>query len=65
MTLDEVRELHTDIITPAQAAQVLKYDPAYIRVAAREGVLEFPAGLVGNRVEIPCEAFVRYMEGRQ
>ena len=42
MTLDEVRELRTDIITPAQAAQVLKCDPAYIRIAAREGVLEFP-----------------------
>lgn len=64
MTLDEVRELRTDIITPAQAAQVLKCDPAYIRVAAREGVLEFPAVLVGNRVKIPREAFVRYMEGR-
>lgn len=65
MTLDEVRELRTDIITPAQAAQVLKCDSAYIRVAAREGVLEFPAVLVGNRVKIPREAFVRYMEGRQ
>lgn len=64
MTLDEVRELRTDIITPAQAAQVLKCDPAYIRVAAREGVFEFPAVLVGNRVKIPREAFVRYMEGR-
>ena len=64
MTLDEVRELRTDIITPAQAAQVLKCDPAYIRVAAREGVLEFPAVLVGNRVKIPREAFVRYMGGK-
>ena len=32
--------------------------------AAREGVLEFPVVLVGNRVKIPREAFVRYMEGR-
>lgn len=36
MTLDEVRELRTDIITPAIAAQVLSCDPAYIRVAARD-----------------------------
>ena len=64
MTLDDIRRMDRAVITPAIAAQVLGCDPAYIRVAAREGVLEFPVVLVGNRVKIPREAFVRYMEGR-
>ena len=65
VTLDEVRELRTDIITPAQAAQVLGCDPAYIRVAARDAPeqLGFPVVRIGSRTKIPREAFVRYMEG--
>ena len=65
MTLDEVRELRTDIITPAIAAQVLGCDPAYIRVAARDAPeqLGFPVVRIGSRTKIPRAAFVRYMAG--
>ena len=64
-TLDDIRAMSADVITPAQAASVLRCDPAYIRVAARDApwVLGFPVVRVGNRVKIPREAFIRYMEG--
>lgn len=64
-TLDDIRALSCDVITPAQAAGVLQCDPAYIRVAARDApwTLGFPVVRIGNRVKIPREAFIRYMEG--
>lgn len=65
-TLDDIRALDCDVITPAQAAGPLRCDPAYIRVAARDApwALGFPVVRVGNRVKIPRLAFLRYMEGR-
>lgn len=67
MTLDEIRSMTDAVITPAVASRVLGCDPAYIRVAAREdpGALGFPVILIGSRVKIPREAFVRFMEGRE
>lgn len=54
-----------DTITPAVAAKVLCCDPNYIRVAARQApeLLGFPISRIGNRVKIPREAFIRFMEG--
>ena len=66
MTLDDVRSMTDAVITPAVAGRVLGCDPAYIRVAAREdpGALGFLVILIGSRVKIPREAFVRFLEGK-
>lgn len=67
MTLNDVKAMTADIITPNIAAQVLKCDPNWIRVAARQDkkMLGFPVVLIGHRVKIPRLAFIRYMEGEQ
>lgn len=65
MTLNDIKAMESDVITPAIAAQVLKCDPNWIRVAARQDktMLGFPVVLIGHRVKIPRMAFIRYMEG--
>lgn len=64
-TLNDVKNMDRDFITPAVAAQVLGCDPNYIRVAARDcpKVLGFPISRIGNRTKIPRLAFIRFMEG--
>ncbi len=66
MTLAELKELDRDVITPAQAAGILKCDPHYIRVAARQcpEQLGFPVTILGSRTKIPRIPFIRYIEGQ-
>lgn len=66
MTLAELKELNRDVITPAQAAGILKCDPHYIRVAARQcpEQLGFPVTILGSRTKIPRIPFIRYIEGK-
>lgn len=66
MTLNDIKGMDTDVITPAAAAQVLKCNPHWIRVAARQrrDLLGFPVIVLGSRVKIPRLAFIAYMEGR-
>ena len=63
MTLDEIRSLSRDVITPAEVAEVLCCDPHYIRVAARDcpAMLGFPVIRVGNRTKIPRIPFLEFM----
>lgn len=65
MTLSDIKNMEQDVITPSVAAQVLKCDPHWIRVAAKQNksLLGFPVVLIGSRVKIPRVAFIRYMEG--
>lgn len=65
MTLDDVRRMDADTITPAVAAQVLGCDPQWIRVAARQdkSLLGFPVVIIRSRTKIPRLAFIRFMEG--
>lgn len=67
MTLAELKELDRDVITPAQAAGILKCDPHYIRVAARQcpEQLGFPVTILGSRTKIPRIPFIRYIEGKE
>ena len=65
MTLDDLKRLDREFLTPAQVAEVLGCDPHGIRVWARqrpEG-LGFPVCLVGSRTKIPRRAFIAWMEG--
>ena len=66
LTLDDLREMEQETITPAVAAQVLRCDPNWIRVAAwnNKSLLGFPVVLLGHRVKIPRLAFIRFMEGK-
>lgn len=66
MTLDDVKAMDSETITPEIAAKVLGCDPQYIRVAARSrrDLLGFPVAVVGNRTKIPRRGFINFMEGR-
>lgn len=67
MSLDDLKRLDREFLTPAQVAEVLGCDPQGIRVWARqrpEG-LGFPVCLVGSRTKIPRIAFIRWMEGQE
>lgn len=66
MTLAEIKELDCDVITPAQAAGVLKCDPHFIRLMARSEPwkLGFPVVVMNSRTKIPRIPFIRYIEGQ-
>lgn len=65
-TLDDIRDLDRDVITPAQAAPVLGTDPQHIRMAARKepGLLGFPVIVIGSRVKIPRLPFIAFITGQ-
>lgn len=65
MTLQDIKQMDKDVITPAEAAQVVGCDPQQLRLTAREKPenLGFPVIIVKSRIKIPRVAFIRYMEG--
>lgn len=65
LTLREIKSLDQDMITPAQAAGVLKCDPHFIRLAARQcpECLGFPVVVIRSRTKIPRIPFIRFVEG--
>lgn len=65
MTLQEIKSMSSETITPAVAARVLGCDPQWIRIVAREHPqrLGFPVVVLGSRVKIPRVGFIRFMEG--
>lgn len=65
MTLQDIKQMDKDVITPAEAAQVVGCDPQLIRLEARERPenLGFPVIIVRSRIKIPRMAFIKYMEG--
>ena len=67
MTLENVKAMSTEVITPAVASELLGCDPQWLRIAARTrpDLLGFPVIVMGSRVKIPRRAFIRFMEGKQ
>ena len=67
MTLDEIKAIDREYLTPAQVASVIGCDPQAIRVWARQRPQElgFPVICVGSRVKIPKWGFIRHMTGQQ
>ncbi len=65
MTLREIEQLDTEVLLPAQVAEVLGCFQYSITTQARENAaaLGFPVIITGTRVRIPKEAFVRFMKG--
>lgn len=66
MTLNDVKAIEREYLTPAEVASVLGCDPQGVRVWARQrpDALGFPVILLPHRVKIPRRAFVAYMEGK-
>lgn len=65
MTLNEIRESTKMMLTPADVAEVLGCDPQGIRVSAKLAPerLGFPVIMIGSRVKIPRQAFIKYVTG--
>ncbi len=65
MTLQEIKNMNSDFITPAIVGKVLQCEPQLIRVQARSNpeLLGFPVVVVGRSTKIPRKAFIRFMEG--
>lgn len=63
MTLDDLKRLDREFLTPAQVAEVMGCDAQDVRVAARQrpDLLGFPVCVVGSRVKIPRRPFLRFM----
>lgn len=66
-TLQELRELPKEILSPDDISGVLHCNPYSINVAAKNdpAMLGFPVVVMGSRVRIPKAAFIRFMEGIQ
>lgn len=65
MTLEDIKTMDREMLTPAIVAEVINGDAQKIRMQARERpeLLGFPVIVYGSRVKIPRRAFIRYMDG--
>lgn len=61
-TLEEIEALPKDMLVPTDVAGYLSCEPYSINRAARDapGLLGFPVIVMGSRVRIPKDGFVRY-----
>lgn len=64
-TLDDVRKMARDVLTPAIVGSVLGMDPYTINVMVRECPerIPFPFFVSGRNVKIPKAGFIRWMDG--
>ena len=64
-TLREVEAYAEEFLTPKDVAKVLGCDAQTIRVQANRCPerLGFPVSIIGTRVKIPKQAFLRFMRG--
>ncbi len=67
MTIDDIKKMDKEILTPNDVARVLGCDPNVLRYQARQDIkqLGFPASRIGTRIKIPRKAFINWFEGRQ
>ena len=67
MTLNEIKALDREYLTPAQVASVLGCDPQGIRVWAKQNPegLGFPTCVIGSRVKVPRRSFIMWLEGKE
>lgn len=65
ITLDDVKAMDQEMLTPAIVGQVIGCNPYYISLQARENpaLLGFPVSVHGTRTLIPRRSFIRFMEG--
>ena len=62
MTIEDIKNLDKEILTPGDVAQVLGCDPNLIRYQAKQDIhqLGFPASKLGSRIKIPRQAFLAW-----
>ena len=65
MTLQELEQLETEVLTPSQVAPILGCNPYSINIATRDGRNPFPFPVIrmGSRVRIPKMPFLKAMRG--
>lgn len=61
MTIEEMRKSEKEMLTPGDVSEVLGSNPHTIRLMARDGRLDFPTVIIGNRVKIPRRAFLEHL----
>lgn len=61
MTIEDIKAMTDDFITPATAASVMKMDTGRLIGYAKGGQLPFPVVVSGNRVKIPRIGFLRFL----
>ena len=66
MTIEDIKKMNKDILTPGDVAAVLGCDPNVIRYQAKEDIkqLVFPASKIKSRIKIPRLAFIAWFEGK-
>ena len=66
MTLEEIKAIDREWLTPAEVGAVIGADPQGIRTWARQKpeALGFSVIVLPHRVKIPKSGFIRYMEGK-
>ena len=66
MTIEDIKSMNKEILTPNDIAPVLECDPNLIRFQAKQDIrqLGFPASKLGTRVKIPRQAFINWFEGK-
>ena len=67
MTLEELKKLDVNLLTPAQAAEVLGVSAQSIRVCARQrpDLLGFTVMVYGSRVKVPRLPLIDFLEGKE
>lgn len=65
MTIEDIKKLDKEILTPNDIAPILNCDPNVIRRQASVDVhaFGFPCAKIGTRVKIPRLAFIAWYEG--
>lgn len=66
-TLTEIEAINQNMLTPAMVAEYLGVSPQAIRVQAknRPELLGFPVIVIGSRVKIPKNAFIKFFKGKK
>lgn len=66
MTIEDIKKMSKEILTPNDVAPILECDPNVIRYQAAQDIkqLGFPASKIGTRVKIPRQAFIDWFTGK-
>jgi hypothetical protein len=67
MTIEDIKKMDKEILTPGDIAPVLGCDPNVIRYQAKQDIkqLGFSASKIGTRIKIPRKAFIAWFEGNK
>lgn len=65
MTIEDIKAMDKPFLIPKDIAPLLGCDPYTINICAKQCLerLGFPVIMLGNRVKIPREGFIRFWMG--